>query len=82
MDVLQVRQRVQEAIQERGLGSSALIGETILVQGGYYAGRRFIFEEIEAVWRTGSDQVSLFTNDGASLPPVWLQAGASERPAA
>jgi hypothetical protein len=82
MDVSQIRQRVLEAIEARGLGSSALVGENVLVQGGYYAGRRFIFEDVEAVWRTGSDQVSLFTNDGESLPPICLQAGASERPAA
>lgn len=82
MDVLQVRQRVLKAIQERTLGPSALIGETVLVQGGYYTGRRFIFEEVEAVWRVGSDQVSLFTNDGQSLSPIWLGDEASERPAA
>jgi hypothetical protein len=82
MDLSQIRQRLMEAIEARGLGSPALIAENILVQGGYYAGRRFIFEDVEAVWRVGSDQVSLFTNDGAASPPVWLQAGASERPAA
>ncbi|HVW36019.1 MAG TPA: hypothetical protein VHB99_01900 [Pirellulales bacterium] len=82
MDVPQIRQRVLEAIEARRLGSSALIGENVMVQGGYYIGRRFIFEDVEAVWRVDSDQVSLFTNDGESLPPVLLQAGASERPAA
>jgi len=82
VDVPQVRQRVLEAIEARGLGPSALVGENVLVQGGYYTGRRFIFEEVEAVWRVGSDQVSLFTNDGQSLPPVLLLTGAAERPAA
>ena len=79
MDVSQIRQRVLEAIKERGLGSEALIGENVLVQGGYYAGRRFIFEDVEAVWRTGSNQVPLFTNVGESLPPIWLLRTSSTR---
>lgn len=82
MDVRQVRQQVVTAIEERGLGSAALIGETVLVRGGYYAGRRFVFEDLEAVWLVDSDRVSLVANDGELLPPIDLKADASQRPAA
>lgn len=82
MDVRQVRQQVVTSIEERGLGSAALIGETVLVRGGCYAGRRFVFEELEAVWLVDSDRVSLVANDGELLPPIDLKADASQRPAA
>ncbi|HUY88683.1 MAG TPA: hypothetical protein VMV10_08110 [Pirellulales bacterium] len=82
MDVRQIRQRVIEAIEERELGSTTLIGETVLVRGGYYAGRRFVFEEVEAVWLIDSDRICLFANNGEPLPPIDLNADASQRPAA
>ena len=84
MDVREVRQRVEQAIGQRGLGSPELMGETVLIQGGCYAGRRFIFADVEAVWRAGADEVALTTHEGESLPPILLAAGdaASERPAA
>lgn len=84
MDVREVRKRVKQAIGERELGSPALMGETVLIQGGCYAGRRFIFADVEAVWRVGADEVALATHEGETLPPIMLAVGgaASERPAA
>lgn len=82
MDAREVRQRVVQAIEERGLGASTLIGETVLVRGGYYAGRRFVFEDLEAVWLIDSDRIALVANDGELLPPIELNADASQRPAA
>jgi hypothetical protein len=73
---------VLEAVERRDLGSPTLIGETVLVQGGFYAGRRFVFEEVEAVWRVDSDEVCLYRNDGEPLPPISLANDVSERPAA
>lgn len=85
MDVREVRQRVADAIGERGLGSPTLLGETVLIQRGYYAGRRFIFADVEAVWRAGAGEVLLSTHEGESLPPISLAAAggaASQCPAA
>ena len=82
MEVAQVRQKVIKAIEDRGLGSTVVIGETVLVRGGYYTGRRFVFEDVEAVWLLESDRIALYANDGSVLPPIELNADASERPAA
>ncbi|HVX64006.1 MAG TPA: hypothetical protein VHC19_25510 [Pirellulales bacterium] len=82
MEIHQVRQCVLDAITERGLGSATIAGETVLVREGFYVGRRFIFEELEAVWRLGADHVSLTTHAGETLAPIALQAPRSQRPAA
>ncbi len=71
-----------DAIVERGLGPATITGETVLVREGFYVGRRFIFEEHEAVWMLGSDQVSLKTHSGETLAPIALREPRSQRPAA
>lgn len=82
MEIHQVRQCVLDAIAERGLGPATITGETVLVREGFYVGRRFIFEEYEAVWMLESDQVSLKSHSGETLPPIVLRADSKQRPAA
>ncbi len=82
MDILHVRQLVTTAVAERGLAPATIVGETVMVRGGYYVGRRFMFEGLEAVWMLDALQVGLQTDEGETLPPIDLQAGESQRPAA
>ena len=82
MDVPQVRQLVIRAVEDKKLAPAGLVGEMVLVRDGFYVGRRFVFEGLEAVWMLDSNLVLLETDAGASLPPFDLSHLQSRRPAA
>lgn len=82
MDVPQVRQLVIRALEQKKLASAGLVGEMVLVRDGFYVGRRFVFEGVEAIWMLDSNLVLLETDAGESLPPLDLSDLQSQRPAA
>jgi hypothetical protein len=57
--------------------------ESILVRGGFYCGRRFRFQDYQAVWFAEEDQVKIYDPQGrlvesmkASSPPACLRQAA------
>lgn len=82
MDAAQVRQLLLRQVEARGLAPATLIGETVLIRDGFYVGRRFVFEGLEATWLLDSAQISLRSDEEGVLAPVDLPAFSSQRPAA
>ncbi len=64
---LRVRQLVYEAFREMGVGDPIEPHESMLIQGGYFCGRRFICGDFQAVWFFEDNQVKVYSADGG----VW-----------
>lgn len=61
-----IRELVQANL--RGIGSDAkLVGERLLLNCGCYAGRRFDFGSISAVWLIDDDEIRFFDRSGKLL---------------
>jgi len=52
-----VRQYVEETFSKLGASSPGSFRETILVRDGNYCGRRFVCDELEAVWFVEEDEL-------------------------
>jgi hypothetical protein len=81
MDAVEVRKLVIELLPELGFEAAEPTRQTVLVQKGYYAGIRFAFKEIQAVWLIESGSVEFVQRDGKRLRSVELGAEESRKAA-
>ena len=66
MTLLELREAVTVAV--RGFCPDAKPqGERIVLKKNYYAGRRFEFDKMSAVWLLDADEIKLFDRAGALL---------------
>jgi hypothetical protein len=65
----QVRKVVLDGLRQLGLGGvdESSIEESILVRGGYYAGRRYSLGGVSALWLADRGEVWFRTPDGRTL---------------
>jgi hypothetical protein len=76
-----VRKVVLDTLAELGMPDAnwSLVNETILVRDRRYAGRRFGFEGIQAVWLASQGSIEFYAEDDQLLKTVSLtQPGGEE----
>ena len=59
-----IRRFVLRTFLQYGADDSCSVGETILVQNGYYCGRRFTCNELHAVWFVEEGELKFYGEDG------------------
>jgi hypothetical protein len=62
-----IRHFVQQTFAQIDADAPSAIRETILVQNGYYCGRRFTCNELHAVWFVEEGELKFYGPDGAVL---------------
>ena len=67
-----VRELVLAALPELGFGGGESLGERLLVRDGCYAGIRFEFEEVSAIWLIEVREVRFVTDAGKVLRTIRL----------
>ena len=64
---LHVRQVVHQALHRHGAPSDVDPNESILIQDGYYFGRRFTCDSLQAIWLLEDNQIRLTDDEGSLL---------------
>jgi hypothetical protein len=72
-----VRQRLRHHFAAQGVGPEAELRESLLIRGGFYCGRRFACEGLQAVWFVEEGQLKLYARDGTLL---LVEAAPNARP--
>jgi len=62
-----IRHFVQQTFVQFDADASSSIRETILVQNGFYCGRRFSCNELHAVWFVEEGELKFYGPDGSVL---------------
>ena len=62
---LPVRQRVHDSFRRLHADVETDWRESLLVQDGYYCGRRFECGGLKAIWFVEEDQIKVYTQDGS-----------------
>jgi hypothetical protein len=71
-DADNVREIVLRTLKELRLASVPPREEAILLRAGYYAGHRYEFEGVHAIWMRDVDQVAFYGPQGQVLKVVEL----------
>ena len=75
MDPTDVRERVRSIVNALGHGNAKSLGCQVVYRSGCFAGIRFAFETMHAVWLSDSDHIRCFDNDGKLIKLVRLNGG-------
>jgi hypothetical protein len=81
-DNASIRQAVIDTASELGISDAAICRTVILTRDGHYAGYRFPFDDIQAVWLVDEDLIRFHADDGALLKTVTVGQEPSTRKAA
>ena len=60
----QIRRLVRDSFQQLGAKVDLDPRETVLIQDGYYCGRRFDCDGLRAVWFAEENELKLYDHDG------------------
>jgi hypothetical protein len=64
-EMQEVRHIVENTLQKLGAGSDSEPLESILIRNGYYCGRRFDCDGIQAVWFIEENEIKFYGKDGS-----------------
>ncbi len=84
----QIRQLVREKLNHFGSAAEAGPSEVMLIRNGFFCGRRFESDGLEAVWFLEEQQIKFYDRDGHMLealeltPDTFSQRAAAPRKAA
>ena len=81
-DNASIRQAVIDAAAELGVSEAVISRTVILTRDGHYAGYRFLFDGIQAVWLMDENVIRFHAGDGALLKTVTVGQEPSTRKAA
>ncbi len=83
-DTQTVRQLVLATLAQLGLSQAMPYGEIVLLRDRQYAGRRFNYEGVQAVWSIAKGTIEFVGEDGQLLQTVQVEgkAGSSAGQAA
>ncbi len=59
-----VRHHLRQRFTSLGADPAAQLHESLLIRGGFYCGRRFQCDGMQAVWFVEEQQLKLFDRDG------------------
>lgn len=69
-----VRQMIRQKLTVHGAKLTSTPDESILISNGYFCGRKFVCDQLTAVWFVEENQVKIYSETGALLemfhPPV------------
>jgi hypothetical protein len=65
-----VRAIVQETFTQLGGLADQIPSEAMLIRGGFFCGRRFVAEGLEAVWFIEENEIKFYDCDGAVVQVV------------
>lgn len=60
----QVRDLIRDKFQVMGVDEESQVTESILIQDGYYCGRRFCRDGVQAIWFVEEGQVKFYCREG------------------
>jgi len=69
-----LHQTIATALAELGKPELPCLSTRFLIRDGYCAGRRFLFEGIQAIWLIAENVVRLYDHDGRMLKSVAVVA--------
>lgn len=67
-----IRQAVDASLAELGLADLRCLGARFLVEDGFYVGRRFLFDGLEADWSIAENRIDFFDAQGRLVKSVAL----------
>lgn len=70
MRTMTIRDTVIDAASKLGLSEPTVTKTVVLTHGGYFVGRRFLFDGFQAVWLMAEGVIRFFADDGALLETV------------
>ena len=65
-----VRAIVQEAFTRLGEPDDQIPSEAMLIRDGFFCGRRFVGEELEAVWFIEENEIKFYNGEGAVVQVI------------
>ena len=68
--VERVRSIVHQTFAELGSSAELVPSEAMLIRDGFFCGRRFVAEGLEAVWFVEENEIKFYDSDGAVLQVV------------
>lgn len=68
--ILHVRQMVHDTLRRLEGQPEIEPHESVLIQDGYYCGRRFVSDQMEAVWLFEDDQLKFYHADGTLVEVI------------
>ncbi|MHB0959023.1 MAG: hypothetical protein ACYC6N_12640 [Pirellulaceae bacterium] len=68
----QIRSLIQQTFTEFGSLPERMPREAMLIRDGYFCGRRFEADGLQAVWFTEEDEIKFFDRSGAIVRVVTL----------
>ena len=77
----QIEQVLQAGLSELGMPDLASHRTTLLIQDGYYVGRRFVFDRVQAVWLTAEKVVRFYDDNGHVLKSVSVETAQEQKAA-
>ena len=63
----QVRSTIREKLNRFGSSAETAPGEAILIRDGFFCGRRFYSDGLEAVWFIEENQIKFYERDGSII---------------
>ena len=72
----QIRSLICQTFAELGGTTDRMPREAVLIRDGYFCGRRFEADGLQAVWFTEENEIKFYDRDGADCP----SRGAGRRP--
>lgn len=60
----QVRDLIRDKFQVMGVAEESQFTESILIQDGYYCGRRFCRDGVQAIWFVEEGQIKFYCREG------------------
>ena len=73
-----IRRTILESLRQFGAAGEDY-QETILIRNGFYCGRRFACDGLEAVWFAEENQVKFFGRDGSLIETRSMSTPAARR---
>ena len=68
-----IRDAVIELISELGVANPTITNTVVLTRGCFYAGYRFFFNGVQAVWLIADNVVRIYANDGTLMKTAEIQ---------
>ena len=62
-----IRRQIREILAQHGVAADAELCESLLIQGGFFCGRRFSADGFSAVWFVEENELKIYDPQGQVL---------------
>ncbi len=77
-----IHETITQTLRELGVSDSGDARTVMLTRGGFCIGRRFLFDDVQAVWRMDENVIHFYGQDGGLLRVVEAEQSCPDRKAA